>query len=472
MKNIFKNESSQFIAFVAVVLLSRVPFLFSGFGLDPDSWEVALTAKHISETGTYEVSRLPGFPVHELLCSLFYNGSYVTLNILSTIISTIGFFFFALTLKALRFKNVFLASFALAAVPVVFINSTTTIDYNWALAFILVGFYFVVKDKPSIAGLFLGLAIGCRITSGAMLLPFAIMIPRADEMRNNFIRIAKLISTTLIVAALLFLPVLYHYGSGFFSYIDQPYPPIPKVLYKLTMDVWGTVGFAGLVIATCLLLLPNRASARKYLFPRSVNEKYVVAWLVAIDLYIIAFLKLPMESGYLIPIVPFVILVFGKYLYERAFVFFAITLIVSPFIASITPANRKETPSASSLTLNFRSGSEELQFDLLQGPVFSYESQRQNALTYANQVLQSADTVHKNTLLICGRWYTQLAILQNDTLKKSTRFVDYVSQEDLLKYIGLNYEICYLPQQDYFNLLKFGYNANLFGAVPFIKENR
>ena len=94
MKKIFKNESSQYIAFVAVVLLSRVPFLFSGYGLDPDSWEVAITAKHISETGVYEVSRFPGYPVHEFICSLFYNGGYVAPNLLSTIISTVGFLFF------------------------------------------------------------------------------------------------------------------------------------------------------------------------------------------------------------------------------------------------------------------------------------------------------------------------------------------------------------------------------------------
>src|SRR5258705_6066301 len=106
-----------------------------------------------------------------------------------------------------------------------------------------------------------------------------------------------------------------------------------------------------LIAAIALLLLPNSHVARKYLFPRSVNEKYIIAWLIAIDLYIIAFLRLPLESGYLIPIVPFVILIFGKYLYNRAFTFFAVILILSSLTCSITPVERSDSfkPSPASV---------------------------------------------------------------------------------------------------------------------------
>ncbi len=470
MKKIFKNESTQYIAFVAIVLLSRVPFLFSGYGLDADSWEVALTAKHISETHAYEASRLPGFPVHELICSLFYNGSYVSLNLLSTIISTIGFLFFALTLKALRFKDVFLASFALAAVPVVYIHSTTTIDYTWALAFILISFYFVVKDKAVTAGLFLGIAIGCRITSGAMLLPFAIMISQTGEGRKNILRIVKLAFATCVTGAILFLPAWLKYGDSFFTYYDVPYPSIPKVLYKLTIDTWGVIGSAGIIIATCLLFLPNKITRRKYLFPRSVNEKYVVGWLVAIDLYIIAFLKLPMESGYLIPIAPFVILVFGKYLFDRAFTFFAVTLIIAPFIFGISPANRKDSPVESPAAVHFNPGGETMVFDAMLGPVFAYQSQRVQAMKFVAEIIHSLDTIHKKTLIVSGRWFTQITMMQPDSSKKTIVFVDYLNQETLSKQIEQGFDAFYLPQQDYYNLLKNGYDIKFFGTLPYIKE--
>lgn len=452
-----------------MVLLSRVPFLFSGYGLDADAWEVALTAKRISETGVYEVSRFPGYPVHEFICSLF-SGSYVTLNLLSTIISTIGFLFFVFTLKVMRFKSVLLAGFALAAVPVVYIHSTTTIDYMWALSFILIGLYFVVKDKPVIAGVFLGIAIGCRITSGAMLLPFSIMLSQTSVLKNNIIRIAKLSLAACIVGGLLFLPVFLKYGMAFFTYYDVPYPSIPEVLYKFSIGVWGIVGFVSLIAATCLLFVSDKIVERKYLFPRAVNEKYVIAWLIAIDLYIIAFLKLPLESGYLIPIVPFVILIFGKYLFDKAFTFFAITLIIAPFIVTISPADRLDAPSESPLAFKFRTAGEDLIFDPLKGPVISYQSRRKKAMQFTSQVLHSLDTIHKKTLIISGRWYTQMAVERNDTALHTIQFVDHINEKNLLTYIEDGFEIYYLPHQDRTNFVIYDFDVKSFGALPFAKE--
>ena len=48
-------------------------------------------------------------------------------------------------------------------------------------------------------------------------------------------------------------------------------------------------------------------------------------------------------------------------------------------------------------------------------------------------------------------------------------FTDYESRENLLKRIEQGYEIYYLPQQDYFNMIKYGFDIKTFGALPFIK---
>lgn len=470
MNKILYNESTQIIFFVTVVLLSRMPFLFSGYGVDADAWEVALTAKHISQTGIYEVSRFPGYPMHELVCSLF-SGSYVTLNLLTTIISTIGFLFFVFTLKALRFKSVLLAGFALAAVPIVYIHSTTTIDYTWALAFILISLYFVVKKKPAMAGLFLGFAIGCRITSGALLLPFAIMLTQSGGLKKNAIVIAKLTATTCIVGALWFLPVYLRYGWSFFSYYDVPYPSIPEVLFKFSIGTFGVIGFAGLVIATGLLFFSDKFRHGKYLFPKAVSEKMVVAWLIAVDLYIIAFLKLPMESGYLIPCVPFIILIFGKYLVEKAFAFFALALIISPFIASIAPVDRLDAPAKSVLAINLTVAGEEVVFDPLSGPVISHASRREKAMQFTSKVLHNIDTIHRKSLIIAGRWYTQIMVERTDTALHTIQFIDHIKQKDLLKFIEDGYEIFYLPYQDHFNTLMYDFDPKSFGAIPFMNKS-
>lgn len=469
MNKLFGNDNFRLSLLVLGVLLSRIPFLADGYGLDGDSWSVAISAKLLHDIGIYEVSRLPGYPVQEWLTSLVIGGGPFAVNMLSAIFSTIGIVFFVLSLRAMRFKRPYLAAIAFAAVPVFFIHSTTAIDYNFALAFILGALFFVLKDRLIIAGIFLGFAIGCRITSGAMLLPFAIMILQGDGLLSNVIRIARISIPALLVGLVLFYPVYSEYGWGFFTFYEVPYPSIIKVLYKFSIEVWGVIGLLGLIVATGLLFLPNRITKRQYLFPRSVNEKYVIAWLVAIDLYIIAFLKLPMESGYLLPIVPFVILIFGKYLYDKAFEFLCYTLIISPFLCTIGPEDRLDASTPSALSFSFKTSGENLTFDVLKGPVIAYKSRRVNGLEFVDNVLGAMDTSITKSVLVSGRWYNQLLVQQGDTMKNAILFKSYLNEAEAVYYFAKGFDIYYMPKQDYYNKIMRGIDLEIYGAKPYIR---
>jgi hypothetical protein len=468
VKDFFQREEVRFTIFAFLILLSRLPFLYDGYGLDSDAWSLAITAKNIAATGQYEVSRFPGFPAQEIISAIFYTGNRFSLNFLTAFISTVGILYFALYLRTLHFRQPILGAAVLAFVPVVYIESTTAIDYMWALSFILISMYYTSRHRPIVAGVFLGIAIGCRITSGAMIIPLAIMSLRGNNVPQNIIRLAKFILFALLIGAACYVPVYLKYGWKFFSYYDVPYPSIPTVLYKLFVGVWGSVGIIGILIAVGFLLFPSSRISRRYLFPRSVNEKYVIAWLIAIDLYIIAYLRLPMEAGYLIPVVPFVILIFGKYLYNRAFTFFAVSMIASSFIFGIYPDERMDTASPSPLAYNFNVGSEKLTLDVVKGPFISYQSRRQSGMDFTEKVVSSFDTVHANTLLVSGKWFNQLYL--ESTKKNTITLRDYVSQDSLLYYVGKSYKIYYLPQQDYFNEVMNGYDINLFGGEPYIKD--
>jgi len=468
LKKIIYNDNFRFAILLVGVLLSRLPFLNAGYGLDGDSWSVALSAQLLHELGVYEVSRLPGYPVQEWLSSLVIGYGPFGVNLLSAIFSTICIAFFVLALKALRFKRPYLAGIAFAAIPAFYIHSTTAIDYNFALAFILIAFYFVIRDRLVIAGIFLGLAIGCRLTSGAMLVPFIIMILQADGLIKNLIRMMKLALPAFVVGAMVFYPVYADYGFDFFTFYNVPYPSIPKVLYKFSIEVWGVIGILGLVIATGLLFLPNKLKKRQYLFPRSVNEKYIIAWLVAIDLYIIAFLKLPMEAGYLMPLIPFVILIFGKYLYDKAFEFLCIMLICSPFLATIGPLDRLDASTPSALSFNFTAASEDLSFDLLKGPIVSYNSRRDNGVKFVNKILESIDSVKTQSVLVSGRWYNQLLVQQGDTMKKNMLFKSYLDENEAVYYFAKGYDIYFMPKQDYYNKIMRGIDLEIYSAKPYL----
>ena len=76
-----------------------------------------------------------------------------------------------------------------------------------------------------------------------------------------------------------------------------------------------------------------------------------------------------MESGYLAPVVPFVILILGKYLYEPAFKLCCYLLILSPFAGSLGPVDRLDAAKPSSVSFRFQAGGEMLMLDVLRGPV-------------------------------------------------------------------------------------------------------
>jgi hypothetical protein len=465
------SDKKQYLLLVIIVLLSRLPFLFNGFGLDGDSWSVAITAKYFHDTGIYQASRLPGFPVHEFLCSALIGFGAFGLNMLSAVFSALAVLFFALILRTLRFRFAFFAALTFSLVPVFFIYSTTTIDYVIAIAFVLGGMYFLLKNKLILSGILLGFSIGTRITSGAMLLSLSILLIENDGFKNNFRRISLFILPALITGILLYIPLLNIYGKDFFTYYNVPYPSIAKVLYKFSFEVWGVLGFLGLMISTGLLFLPNRITAKKFLFPRSVNEKFVVSWLITIDLYTIAYLKLPMESGYLIPIIPFVILVFGKYLYEKAFIFFCCMLIASSMLCTISPVERFDAVTPSKLSFQFNAAGEKLTFDLLQGPVVSYNGRRKNGMSFVNGLLSSTDTLSVKSVIVAGRWYNQMFVQCGDTSKLKVKLCSYLKEEEAVYFYAKGYVIYYLPKQDYYNKVMKNVDLEIYKAIPYLKDD-
>ena len=60
------KDTKQLLLFL-LVLATRIPFLFYGYGVEEDSWGHVLNAALMNETGVYEISRLPGHPLYEAL---------------------------------------------------------------------------------------------------------------------------------------------------------------------------------------------------------------------------------------------------------------------------------------------------------------------------------------------------------------------------------------------------------------------
>ena len=282
------------LAFVAaIVLLTRLPFLTPGLGNDGDAWRVACVAAGIAATGEYAASRLPGYPLHELLASLVWRGGPWVLNGVTALFSVLAAVAFARVWHRLGFDGAAAAGLALALTPVVYTNSTVLLDYVWALALVLVAVDLVLSARAGLAGLALGLAVGCRLTSGAMLLPLGWLLARRGVRPAA---LGKLAVATLATAGFLFVPVAARYGLGFLDYNPAPELGWAETAERAAFGVWGGTGLLALAVGAAAVFRRRSLPADAPVFA------------LAVALYLIAFAVLPIDAGYLVPTVPFVLL--------------------------------------------------------------------------------------------------------------------------------------------------------------------
>ena len=462
--------------FALLILLTRLPFLTNGFGTDEDSWGLALTAFNIHNTLSYEVSRFPGFPVHELVSSVFIVGGAVALNLMTAVMSSVAVLFFVCALQEMRFKFPYLAGVVFAFAPVVFIHSTDTIDYMWAMAFIMLSFWMILSGQTIVSALALSVATGCRITSLAMLMPFSVLlIDKNLSTRKNAIAILRYCIIALMFSVVIYLPVIIKYGKAFLTFYDlSGYPTISKVLYKFTLGVWGIAGSVAILFAIGSLLFSSPLSPGKFLLPKTINEKHIIAWLVAIDLTIIIFIRLPYESGYLIPIVPFTIMLFGKYMREKAFIIFSALIIVSPWLIGIATADKPDSPKPSSLASVFNFSTEKITLDLARGPLLTDLTAREATMLFADSVLNEVENLTDTSVIICGWWSTKIlykyAHLPESKKNNLIIISQYLNRDELISYVQKRFNIYYLPMQDSFEKKLYGIDVKYFGALPLLQS--
>lgn len=442
-----------FLILFLIVFVSRLPFLSAGYGIEEDSWGIALAAFHTHISGIYEPSRLPGHPVQELIYSFLWGAGPLVFNGLSALLSAFAAPVFARILKLLNFKYYFIAALAFAFTPVFYISSTYTIDFVWTEMFVLLSLYFLLKNKLILCGIFLGVAVGCRITSGAMILPFVIIIWQQQNIKQNVISFLKIFLPMLFISVVVFIPVMLQFGISFFHYYDQfPYPPMSKVLYKMIPGVFGIAGVTAIIIALFSIIINRGKQNFGSLFSEKLNSKILAAAATVITLYIISYFRLPQKSGYMIPVIPFVILLFGYYLSRNIFQVFCILLIISPFICSINLTDKLRGATYSSYAYIFKVSGQEVFFDPFSGPLFSDYSKRKQKINYTRQVIEKTDTITAKTLIIAGWWYNEIMVTNiSHKENKSVTFEPYITENKMKEYIASGYKLFYLPEQNIYN---------------------
>jgi Glycosyltransferase family 87 len=309
---------------LAVVFMAvRIPWLRSGYGAETDAYRVALSALHLGASGEYLPSRLPGYPVHELLMTpLVLLGGSVATNLATALAALAGVFVFAAIVNRVNARPRAVLVIALAFTPFLIVNSVQTKDYMWALTFILASYLAAIDRRNLLAGVLLGLGVGCRLTTGLFCLPLLLLYLDRRDLRGAVTFLAMLASVSFLV----FLPVTLRYGHHFLAYADSRIAP-DIIIRSIGQYSIGAIGALATLIA---LLLSWRGLIS---FPEMLRrDVHVRIWTLVVAVYVLLFLRLPIDLGYLIPIYPFGYLLLSRVVRPALFTAVVALIVVSGLV--------------------------------------------------------------------------------------------------------------------------------------------
>lgn len=307
-----------------VFVLLQLPFLGMGYGTDRDAWRVVSAARYIAEHGAYAASRFPGYPVPEYAYATLYAlgiSAPPVYNSVTVLMGLIAIAAFWSACRHLSLPNAGSAAAAFAFAPVMLVSANVTMDYMWALAFLMLALRAVVLNRPVEAGLWLGLATGCRITSAMMIVPFGLWT--YNHKRGAFLPFA---GTFALIGAACYLPVLSSYGLGFWRWYDYGAPQAATITLGKAVAAFGGIGSLSIPIAALWY-------RRRW---RTADRVFVYMSVLAVALVAVMFIRLPHETEYLLPALPFLILLLWGVLPRRAVTVIAVCIAVSGAFALTT----------------------------------------------------------------------------------------------------------------------------------------
>ena len=439
------------LVLAAFVFLTRMPFVWSGFGTDSDTWKLAWAVRETLRTGLYTASRLPGYPLMEWICTpLAPLGAWAP-NMLSALAAAACAWLSARLFARHGVRDAALAGAAVVFVPAAYIASTSSIDYLFAIAFLLAAWLDAAEGRAWRAGIWLGLAVGVRITSCLFVLPLALLAWQAAARREPR-RAIVLAALGSLIGTLFYIPGFLRYGWTMLSYSDIQggqssalhlltgivHPgdtriPLPLVLGQATALLWGVVGCVAIALALLARFRPSADDERGAHIAR--HEAQAMA--LAVGLVVCLYLRLPHDEGYLLPAVPLVVLALAAWSTPMRFRAVCAALLVSPFLFGIdaSPPKKGLTPTRTSpYAFSVPLGRETIIVEPFRGPVLRDLAKRQRMMEVARALEAWWPGRPAETRIASGNMMSVLYYLFPMDPRKApfTRDVTAVEQADAL----------------------------------------
>jgi hypothetical protein len=452
-------------------LATRLPFIANGYGIDSDAWRVVYQAFRMSVESHYFPSRLPGYPLFELLNILLLPLGWMGTNLATATVSAIAILVFWRILHLLNANLPLLFTLGMAFTPVFWVNSVTTMDYVWALALLLVSFGSLLRGQVLFASLMLGIAVGFRPTSGVFLLPSLVYLGAygAVALRGRLEKAFLFISVFAVAAVVAFSPVLLTYGLNVLPALSGR-PALLAAGYHGTVEIFGALGFFAVALLAVYVVLTMRKPPQKARAPEQTNfSRAVRAYaLTAVAVSIALFMLYPDEGGYLIPAVPFAWLLLAIYIQSsvaRRLAFAVVLLVIVSNFIDLRFWSRDEWGSRV-LTTPY----------LGTGLLIEDAQQRQSDMLLASEILTLAQSPK---VIVMAGWRMPIARALNEVpslRSKPTvppeRIVDLLPRAELEGYLAGGYRIYFGPGVRSMSLSVLGYDPSTLANASYFDNHK
>ena len=139
-------------------------------------------------------------------------------------------------------------------------------------------------------------------------------------------------------------------------------------------------------------------------------RRQMAACVCGIAIYAIGYLRLPIKAFYLIPAVPFTLLLLGRLLSRRAFLAVCLALVASPWVLKVSQPGKPDSlgPTAGTVTLGL--GGQPWTVDLLRGPILADHERRAHGMRYVEGSLARARGLPGESVIVAYDWLPQIRV--------------------------------------------------------------
>lgn len=401
---------------IIIVLLSRLPFIFNSLGTDLDAWREVYTGKVLHEDHIYNVSRFPGYPLPEFLYSFVYNYPFWVINLLSVLFTAGSCLYLFKILNFLSIKRSFLITLVFPFIPVIYLNSTTAMEYNWSLFFLLGSVYHLLKNNLWLSALLCGLMVSTRFNNIIFLPAFVFLLYIYSE--KDIKKVLQFSVSAFLSICIFFSPVILKYGIHFMQSYGDAEVSLGSILSLATLYIYGTLGILAIVLG--LIIQFFRGSRQKV---KSISKnQFAIFSILMIGSNLAFFIRYPLESGYLIPSVPFVLILLQYILDEKLMKPVLFALLLSPFLIHVNTKKVRVT-----------------------GGIFINENYEDQQLKYCNDLIREIKTHSGNQPAIfhVGNYSEQVSLLGNFDKDPNIKIVKYLTPKDQEDIINKKYVLYY-----------------------------